>query len=163
MKNERLDISDLARGYRQEMDPDSLVRSIADRLKYTLAKDEYTATRRDLFFSLAYAIRDRLISRWIETQQEYYNRDVKRVYYLSMEFLIGRTLGNSMINLGIWNECVAALQRLGYDLEELRELEDRLRAGGGMERRTRAPCCRTRRSTATRPPTASRRRWPAST
>ncbi len=66
--------------------------SIIRHLHSTLGKDKYTATKRDLFEAVAYAIRDQMIGRWIKTQQNYYDNDVKRVYYLSMEFLMGRTL-----------------------------------------------------------------------
>ena len=87
----------------QGTDVEALKMSFINHLKYSLAKDEYTATDHDCFASLALMIRDRLIERWIETQQTYYKKDVKRVYYLSLEFLIGRTLGNSLINLGLYD------------------------------------------------------------
>ena len=62
-------------------------------LRRTLAKDRYTATDRDRYFALALAVRDRLIERWIATQQTHHKRNVKRIYYLSLEFLIGRLAG----------------------------------------------------------------------
>ena len=87
------------RSEHQGLDVPSLQEAFVHHLEYSLAKDEYSATRHDNFVSLALAVRDRLIERWIATQQAYYKQDVKRVYYLSLEFLIGRTLGNSLINL----------------------------------------------------------------
>jgi starch phosphorylase len=100
-------------------------------LKYSLAKDEYTATTHDKFLSLAYSVRDRLIERWIKTQQQYYDNDAKRVYYLSLEFLMGRALGNSLINLKIFDECRVAMEEIGLDLEELREEESDAGLGNG--------------------------------
>jgi len=98
---------------------------------YSLAKDEYTATDYDNFLSLAYTVRDMLFDRWIKTQQTYYNKDVKRVYYLSLEFLMGRTLGNALVNLGIEKEAEVAMKELGLDIAELREEEKDAGLGNG--------------------------------
>jgi starch phosphorylase len=100
-------------------------------LEFALAKDEYSATARDLFNSLALTVRDRLIERWIETQQSYYKRKSKRVYYLSLEFLIGRTLGNAVINLGLEQNVERAMKELGYELEDLEQREHDAGLGNG--------------------------------
>ncbi|MBF0318655.1 MAG: glycogen/starch/alpha-glucan phosphorylase [Nitrospirae bacterium] len=114
---------------------ESINASVVRHLKYTLAKDKYTATRRDKYKALALAVRDRLVVKWIKTQQTYYNEDVKRVYYLSLEFLIGRSLGNVLINLGIYEEVQKELLSIGLDLEQLRELEwDPGLGNGGLGR-----------------------------
>lgn len=116
-------------------DAASLKACFLHHLHYTLAKDRYTATKRDCYQALAFAVRDRLVGRWIETQQKYYTQDAKRVYYLSMEFLIGRTLGNSLVNIDLHEECRQALHELSLDLEELRELEwDAGLGNGGLGR-----------------------------
>ncbi len=116
-------------------DVESIKTSFLSHLKYSLAKDEYTATAHDCFASLALMIRDRLIERWIETQQTYYNKDAKRVYYLSLEFLIGRTLGNSLVNLGLYDTAFKAMHDLGYKLEDLLENEwDAGLGNGGLGR-----------------------------
>ena len=116
-------------------DVESLQVSFVNHLEYSCAKDEYSATRLDCYNSAALMTRDRLIERWVETQQSYYAADAKRVYYLSLEFLMGRTLGNSLINLDLYDNANRALTELGYDLEELRETEwDAGLGNGGLGR-----------------------------
>ncbi len=105
--------------------------SFANHLEYSLSKDQYTATDRDLYLSLALSARDRLVERWIRTQQLYYNHDVKRVYYLSAEYLMGRLLINNLINLGIYNESKRAMDELNIDMEELAENEPDMGLGNG--------------------------------
>ena len=112
-------------------DRESLKKSFAHHLTYALAKDEFTSTPRDCYTSIAMTVRDRLIRKWIETQQTYYNKDAKRVYYLSLEFLIGRTLGNSLINLDMQDNVQGAVSELGYELEELQEIESDAGLGNG--------------------------------
>ena len=113
------------------MDVESLKESFVHNLEFALAKDEFSATDRDKFNSLALTVRDRLIERWIETQQSYYRRKCKRVYYLSLEFLIGRALGNAVINLGLERNVEQALLELGTSMEELQELEHDAGLGNG--------------------------------
>ena len=96
-----------------------------------LGRDPQRAGSRDLYKALAYTIRDFLIERWISTQKGYYAKGKKRVYYLSLEFLIGRSLGNSLINLGFYDEMKGVLEEMGYDLEEIREEEDDAALGNG--------------------------------
>ncbi len=112
-------------------DAKAIQRSISNRLVYSVGKDPYSATDNDWLFALCNVVRDRLIERWMETQRSYYRHDVKRVYYLSLEFLIGRTLGNAMLNLGFMDEAAAALHRLGLDMERLRDLEPDAGLGNG--------------------------------
>ncbi|MFH0980830.1 MAG: glycogen/starch/alpha-glucan phosphorylase [Planctomycetota bacterium] len=121
-----------ARDDRRSLDVESLKRSILSHIAYTQAKVRRSATQRDLYVALAMTVRDRLIERWIATRQAYDNRpDAKRVYYLSLEFLIGRTLGNSLVNLHLYDECYQALYELGYDLEEVRDWEEEAGLGHG--------------------------------
>jgi len=101
------------------MDAAALERSFVDHLEYSLAKDDYSATDRDRFVALALSVRDRLLERWTETQQTYYRHDAKRVYYLSLEFLMGRLLDNSLISLGLRAEAEQAMGELGYELDEV--------------------------------------------
>jgi starch phosphorylase len=115
----------------QDMTPKAFMQSIADHLTYSLAKDQHTATDHDRFLATALAVRDRMVQRWIQTQQTYYDEDVKRVYYLSLEFLIGRTMGNALVNLGAYDACHHALAALGIDLDEVREMEHDAGLGNG--------------------------------
>ncbi len=115
----------------KDMSAAGLKRSFLARRQYSLAKDDYAATLNDDFMALAIAVRDRLIERWINTQQKYHRENVKRVYYLSMEFLIGRLLGNNIMNLQIWGEAAAAMEELGLNLEDLRDCEADAGLGNG--------------------------------
>jgi len=100
-------------------------------LHYTVIKDRHVATPRDYYFSLANTVKDHLVSRWIKTQQYYYETDPKRVYYLSLEFYMGRSLTNTMINLGIQGACDEALYQIGLDMEDLEEQESDAGLGNG--------------------------------
>lgn len=100
-------------------------------LHYTLVKDRNVATQRDYYFALAHTVRDNLVSRWIRTQQYYYEKDPKRVYYLSLEYYMGRSLTNTMINLGVQGIVDEALYQMGLDIEELESLEEDAGLGNG--------------------------------
>ncbi len=113
----------------------AILHSFTDHLLYSLAKDQYSATMHDKFMALALTVRERLTERWIATQQRYYKKDAKRVYYLSAEFLLGRALGNNLINLGVLEACREAMRMVGIDLDAL--LEEEIDAGlgnGGLGR-----------------------------
>jgi len=113
-----------------------LAESILDHLEYTLAElPGHVDSTWEPYVALALAVRDRMVRRWIRTQDRYYEQDSKRVYYLSLEYLIGRTLGNSLVNLDLTDECEHALAELGYTLEDLREAEwDAGLGNGGLGR-----------------------------
>jgi len=119
----------------QKLDVASVEHSLINHLIYSVGKDTITATDRDWFYAIAYAVRERLIGRWMETMRSYYEQDAKRVYYLSMEFLIGRTMLNSLLNCGFEEECRQAVQDLGEDLERIRQIEpDAALGNGGLGR-----------------------------
>ncbi|MBI5450362.1 MAG: glycogen/starch/alpha-glucan phosphorylase [Gammaproteobacteria bacterium] len=113
------------------LDSEALKKSLATRLEYTVGKDTYTATTRDWFNVASYVVRDRMIERWMETMRTYYRADAKRVYYLSMEFLIGRTLMNSVINMGIYDEVSQAVKEMGLDIEKICDIEPDAGLGNG--------------------------------
>jgi starch phosphorylase len=85
----------------------------------------------DIYKALAYTMRDIMVEKWISTQKTFYAKKKKRVYYLSLEFLIGRSLGNSLINLGIMEDAKKAVEALGYDMSEIRDQEEDAGLGNG--------------------------------
>ena len=114
---------------------DSVKQSLTNHLIFSVGKDPITATDRDWFFTLAGVVRDRLIERWMETMRRYYQNDAKRVYYLSMEFLIGRSLMNSVLNVGFLDEVRQACIEAGVNLDKVTELEfDAALGNGGLGR-----------------------------
>jgi starch phosphorylase len=106
---------------------DNIVRHVA----WTLGHDPYFAQKYYLYKAMAYVVRDRLVTRWINTQRAYYNKEAKRVYYLSMEFLPGRFLRNNIISMGIEEQCSQTLQEFGFSLEDIEELEPDPGLGNG--------------------------------
>jgi starch phosphorylase len=76
-------------------------------------------------------MRDLMVQKWISTQKTFYAQEKKRVYYLSLEFLIGRSLGNSMTNLGIFEDAKQAVEELGFDMSEIRDQEEDAALGNG--------------------------------
>jgi len=100
-------------------------------LHYTIIKDRNVATPRDFAGALSNTVKDHMVSRWIRTQQHYYETDPKRLYYLSLEFYMGRSLTNTMINLGIQGACDEAMYQLGLDIEEMEDFEADAGLGNG--------------------------------
>lgn len=120
---------------RPGLDADGWRRSLSNHLVYSIGKDPITATTRDWFYTAAAAVRERLIERWMETMRSYYRADTKRVYYLSMEFLMGRTLMNSVLNMGCEPAFRQAVESLGLDFHAIREIEhDAALGNGGLGR-----------------------------
>ena len=109
----------------------SLSNQFAEHLEFNLVRDKITATPDDAFHALSMSIRDRLVRRWIRTQQKYKEEDVKRVYYLSLEFLMGRLLGNALINMNFYDKCYDILRKDGYSLEDIRDHEQEMALGNG--------------------------------
>ena len=110
-------------------------RLVVNKLKARLAKDPRHATRYDRFLCVAYAVTDHLVERWVTTQELYHRENPKRVYYLSMEYLLGRTLESALLNLGLYDTCKQALAELGVNLADLLEEEaDPGLGNGGLGR-----------------------------
>lgn len=105
--------------------------AICRHLKYSLGIDRNRASRFDLFWALSLSVRELLIDGRLQTEARYRRADAKRVYYLSMEFLVGRSLGNNLYNLDIVGPVIAALRELGADLDEIRECEQDAGLGNG--------------------------------
>lgn len=113
------------------MNREDLRKGFLNNLEYNIAKDKFSLTPYDQFLSLSYTVRERIIERWISTRQQYHTNNVKRVYYLSMEFLLGRLLSDSMMNLKITDSCDEALSDLGLNIEELFDQEHDAGLGNG--------------------------------
>lgn len=113
----------------------SLITQFAERLEFDLVKDRTTVTDHDILEAIALAVRDRLTRNWLKTQSEYNVNNVKKVNYLSLEFLMGSLLGNSLINLGLYEECKQLLESFGYDIDKImREEPDMGLGNGGLGR-----------------------------
>jgi starch phosphorylase len=116
-------------------DKESIKQAFIRHIQSSLGRDEFSATDLDRYQALCLTVRDCLIERWINTQQAYYQGDVKRVYYLSLEFLMGRALHNAVVNLNLLPEHKQAMEELGVSLEEMEELEvDAGLGNGGLGR-----------------------------
>ena len=115
----------------EKLEDYSISNQFAEHLEFILVRDKITAAPDDAYFALSLSVRDRLVRRWLRTQQQYKERNVKRVYYLSLEFLIGRLLGNALINLNFYDECYKILKEDGYSLEDIRDLENDMALGNG--------------------------------
>lgn len=109
----------------------SLSNQFAEHLEFELVRDRITATGDDAYYALSLAVRDRLVKKWLRTQNQYYEQDVKRVYYLSLEYLMGRLLGNALINMDLYEECYNILKKDNYSLEEIRDFERDMGLGNG--------------------------------
>lgn len=119
------------RGLPEIADVKQVIDNFNRHLHYTCAKDRNVSTAKDFYFALAHTVMDKLIGKWIRTQQNYHKQNPKRVYYLSLEFMMGRTLTNTMINLNINGACDEALYQLGLDIEELESEEPDAGLGNG--------------------------------
>lgn len=109
--------------------------ALQNHLVYSIFKTEEVATPRDWYSTTAYTVRDHVIERWVKTVEAYAEQDPKRVYYLSLEFLIGRMLSNAALNLGVDAEVSKGLNELGYKMENVVEMEpDAALGNGGLGR-----------------------------
>ncbi|MEY3219233.1 MAG: hypothetical protein RIT27_590 [Pseudomonadota bacterium] len=111
--------------------PDAVYQTMMHHLLHTIAKDPSRVTRRDWFNILAYTLRDYLAENWLETTHHYYEKDARRVYYLSMEFLLGRALLNNALNLGMFDVSHEVLKQLGLPAETIYEMENDPALGNG--------------------------------
>jgi starch phosphorylase len=109
----------------------ALHESIYQHLKYSLGKTQENSSRRELFLAVVLAVRDRLVDRMLHTEEQYHKADAKRVYYLSMEFLIGRSLDNNLTNLGLVELCREVLGDMSLNLEDVLDNEDDAALGNG--------------------------------
>ena len=117
------------------MNAKELKKAIEDNVKVLYRKTIDEASKEQVFYALSYAIKDTVIDEWINTHKAYDEQDAKILYYLSMEFLIGRALGNNIINLGARKEVAQVLEELGFDLTDIEDQEsDPALGNGGLGR-----------------------------
>ncbi len=114
---------------------DNFKKQVKDNVKVLFRKKVSEATQQQLFQAVAYAVKDVIIDNWMATQSAFEKQDPKTVYYLSMEFLMGRALGNNLINLCAYKEVKEALEELGFDLNVIEDQEpDPALGNGGLGR-----------------------------
>ncbi len=118
-----------------EFNKEEFKSKVLDNLKVLFRRSVEDANDQQIFQAVAYAVKDRIVDQWIATHKEYEKQDVKTVYYLSMEFLMGRALGNIIINLKADKEIREALEELGLDLNVIEDQElDPALGNGGLGR-----------------------------
>ncbi len=116
---------------RTGMDPVTLRRAVLDHLRFTRARDLRSATLADVYHAVAHVVRDRLVHRWMSTRGRHDELDIKRVYYLSAEFLLGRQLEANLLNLGLHDLASHQLARAGTSLSAVLQQEDDPGLGNG--------------------------------
>jgi len=120
---------------RPDTNVSTIIEELRHHIRYSLGKRWEDISERDLFSAVAYVVRDRMIDGMLATEERVNQARAKRLYYLSMEFLMGRSLGNNLFNLGIFDLCRDAFLHIGYDLDEIREQEaDAALGNGGLGR-----------------------------
>lgn len=110
---------------------EALKHSIAFKLMFIIGKDPAIANKHEWLNATLFAVRDRMVERWLRSNRAQLSQEVRQVYYLSMEFLIGRTLSNALLSLGIYDDVSSALAEMGLDLEELIDEENDPGLGNG--------------------------------
>ena len=110
-------------------------KEVQDQVRMLFRRDMSEATPQQMFQAVAYAVKDSIIDDWIATHKAYIEQDQKMVYYMSMEFLMGRALGNNMINMLCYDEIREALDEMGFDLNMIEDQEpDAALGNGGLGR-----------------------------
>ena len=120
---------------KMEFDKEDFKKQVVSNVKNMYRKTIDEASKQQVFQAVAYTVKDYIIDRWIATHKEFEKQDAKTVYYMSMEFLMGRALGNNMINLTCYKEVKEALDELGFDLNVIEDQEpDAALGNGGLGR-----------------------------
>ncbi len=116
---------------RTGIENETLKRAFLDNLFYIQGKYPEVASKNDYYMALAYTVRDRLLHRWLNAQEQYREKNVKTIGYLSAEFLMGPHLGNNLVNLGLYDKVKEAIKELGLDLKDLIDQEEEPGLGNG--------------------------------
>lgn len=115
----------------EPLDSYSLRNQFAENMEFRLVKDRRSASDEDYYYALALAVKDRLVRKWLRTQEVYQEKNTKRVYYLSLEFLMGRLLGNALHNMDYYEECREIIKQDNLVLEDIIDLEKDMGLGNG--------------------------------
>ncbi len=120
---------------KRTFDKEMFKRSVLYNVKTLYRRDITEATKQQIFQAVSYSVKDAIMDAWIATQKEYDKKDPKTVYYMSMEFLMGRALGNNLINLTFYDEVKEVLEELGCDINIIEDQEpDAALGNGGLGR-----------------------------
>ena len=131
MNHETFAINPTSEGF----DREAFKKEILSNLKVLYRKTLDTAAKQEVFQAVSLAVKDLIVDRWIATQKAYQKKDPKFVYYLSMEFLMGRALGNNLINLCCYKEVAEVLNEMGLDINVIEDQEpDAALGNGGLGR-----------------------------
>ncbi len=131
----RLSTNELPQPALRSSEPGQLAVEILERLKYRIGKDPKVAKPHDWLTAAILVARDRITDKWMESTRKTYATGAKRVYYLSLEFLIGRLMRDAMTNIGLMDEMRDALASLGVDIDVVAQLEpDAALGNGGLGR-----------------------------
>jgi starch phosphorylase len=132
MRERRRTASDVAADeHRTGLSVEAFKRAYEENLRYALGRFPEVATPNDRYLALAYAVRDRLMDRWMRTSEAYYHASARTVCYLCAEYLLGPHLGNNLLNLGVLAEARRAMEELGLDFDALLEQEEEPGLGNG--------------------------------
>src|SRR6218665_2008424 len=132
---QKLNVLDVPTPARRALTTEAIQAEILEKLTYFIGKDPIVARPHDWLKATIYAVRDRIIDQWMESSRETWRTSHKRVYYLSLEFLIGRLMRDAMSNIGVMEHVQAALKNFNVDLGELINLEpDAALGNGGLGR-----------------------------
>ena len=137
MKNDKTVMSEPKNGEKKtfHLDKEAFRRKVIENVKLFYRKTIAEASKQQIFQAVAFSVRDLIIDRWMATHKLYEEQDVRRVYYLSMEFLMGRALGNNMINLLCYQDVAEVLEELGFDINVIEDQEpDAALGNGGLGR-----------------------------
>ena len=113
--------------YSKRFEKETFKNDVKENVRTLYRKEIEEANPQQIFQAVSYAVKEAIVDDWLATQKTYEKEDPKTVYYMSMEFLMGRALGNNMINLTKYNEIKEALEELGLDINVIEDQEPDLR------------------------------------
>ncbi len=120
---------------KKKFDKKAFIKDVTDNVRVLYRKNLEEATKQQIFQAVSYTVKDTIIDNWLATQEQYEKDDPKYVYYMSMEFLMGRALGNNLINLTMYEDVKEALEEIGFDLNVIEDQEpDAALGNGGLGR-----------------------------